>query len=112
MSSKEESAKKYCDKYLIGKTECAFDRTGVAMFEFCQCDITGIETLCVCMDSSENEYGYIHVSLNYINKLAQERNLLNVTKEEHDKDQKLLKDVPFGWYFNCSSDSDDLDAPF
>ena len=98
--------RQYWTKYGIGKTECGFNRTGIARFAFCTCDITGDETLCVCMDSSEDEYGPIYVSLNYINKLAQERKLLNLTQDEFKEDQKLLQGA-LTYCWNSDSDGED-----
>lgn len=61
------------------KIPCKYSRKGTVGLEIRKCDITGKEDLCVFMDSSEEEYGEIAVSLEYLN--LQATKLKNITAE-------------------------------
>lgn len=51
------------------KIETAYGRTLEASLEFCKCDLTGEETWCVCVDTSNGEYGDGRISVKYINQM-------------------------------------------
>lgn len=48
--------------------ETAYGRTLEATLEFTKCDLTGEETWCVCVDTSNGEYGDGRISVKYINE--------------------------------------------
>jgi hypothetical protein len=50
----------------------AYSRNAEAILEIRKCHITGEVTLCVCVDTSDGEYGDVNISLDYINKRAKE----------------------------------------
>jgi hypothetical protein len=49
----------------------AYGRTLEASLKFTKCDITGEETWCVCVDTSNGEYGDGRISINYINEILE-----------------------------------------
>lgn len=51
---------------------CYHGRGGKVELKLAKCHITGEETICISMDSSEGEYGYINVSLKFIKTLIDE----------------------------------------
>ena len=50
------------------KIKTAYGRTIEASLEFTKCDLTGAETWCVCVDTSNGEYGDGRISIKYINE--------------------------------------------
>ena len=73
----------------IGETECSFNRTGYAKFAAATCEITGKYTLCVAMDSSEDEYGPVVISLDYIIDRAKKLGLV----DKNGKSKPLPKPI-------------------
>lgn len=50
------------------KIETACGRTVEASLEFTKCDLTGEETWCIRVDTSNGEYGDGRISIKYINE--------------------------------------------
>lgn len=50
------------------KIEMAYGRTGEAEIVHGKCDMTGEETYCIVVDTSNGEYGAMSISIDYINK--------------------------------------------
>lgn len=55
----------------------AYGRTLTAYLEYSKCMITGEETWCICIDTSDDEYGVGVVSIKHINEVLNN----NIKKE-------------------------------
>ena len=48
--------------------EMEYDRSLYSILEFTKCHLTNEETWCICIDTSDGEYGTGKVSIKYINE--------------------------------------------
>jgi hypothetical protein len=52
----------------IGTFECSYGRTGEIWIDKKNCNVCGFEAICLCVDSSEGEYGEGAICKNCIDK--------------------------------------------